>query len=135
MMRSLMKSLWAVAAGCLVMIAILNGFAPAAGNASGANYFLLTVTSTVVGAIAAGFVTAFFAGHHEIPHAAGVGLLMIAWGLWSIHRQGIIRPGWIETIVGGCGPVAAMTGAALRMLTKRSKTGKPRDRPGGDNPQ
>lgn len=131
----ILRSLSAVVAGYVVMNAILGLFAPTPADTSSAHYFLLTLAWTIVGAIAAGFVAAVLAGHHEIPHAAGVGCLLIAWSLWSMRRQGITRPGSIEIIVAGCGPIAAMIGAALRMLTKRSKTGKPRDRPTGDNPQ
>jgi hypothetical protein len=133
--RAFLKSLSAVAAGYVVMNAILGLFAPTPGDTSSAHYFLLTLAWTIVGAIAAGFVAAILAGRHEIPHAAGVGFLLIVWSLWSMHRQGITRPGWIEIIVAGCGPIAAMIGAALRMLTKKSKTGRPRDLPAGDNPQ
>jgi hypothetical protein len=133
--HGLLRSLAAVAAGYAVMAAILRGLAPESGDSAGMNYFLLSATWTIVGAIAAGFVAAWIAGRREIPHAAGVGFLMIVTSLVSMRRQETFRPGWYETAVAGCGPIAAMVGAALRMLTKRPKTGKPRERPGGDNPQ
>jgi hypothetical protein len=130
----ILRSAAAVAGGYGFMNLILGKFAPAPGNAGSADYFLLSLAWTIVGAVAAGFVAAVIAGRHEITHAAGVGFLLILWSLWSMRQQGIARPGWIETIVAGCGPIAVMIGAALRMLTKRSKTEKPPERPTGENP-
>jgi hypothetical protein len=105
------RSLTAVAAGCAVTFAALRGLASA--------HFLLSVTSTIAGALAGGFLAAWIAGGHEIPHAAGVGFAMIVLAVVSMLRQGMLRPGWYETAIAGCGPVAAMTGAAIRMLTKK----------------
>jgi hypothetical protein len=120
----ILRSLAAIAAGYAVMAAILRGLAPAPADAGGMNYFLLSITWTVAGAMAGGYVAAFIAGSHEIPHAAGVGLLMVAMSIVSMRQQGASRPGWYETAIAGCGPIAAMIGAALRMLTRR---GKPKD--------
>ncbi len=131
----ILRSLAAVVAGYAVLAAILRAFAPAPADAADMNYFLLSLTWTIVGAVTAGYAAALIAGSHEIPHAAGVGFLMIVMSLVSMRQRGISRPGWYETTVAGCGPIAAMIGAAVRMLTKRSKTGRPRDRPAGDNPQ
>jgi hypothetical protein len=122
----ILRSVAAVVAGYAVIATILRAFAT--------DNFPLTLAWTIAGAIAAGFTAAFIAGRHEIPHAAGVGFLMIAMSLWHMRRQGIAQPGWFETTVAGCGPIACMIGAALRMLTKRSKTEKPPDRPAADNP-
>jgi hypothetical protein len=121
-------------AGYLFMNLILGTFAPKPFDTSSANYFLLTLTWTVFGAIAAGFIAALIAGSHEIPHAAGVGFLLILWSFWSMSQQAITRPGWIEITVGGCGPIACMIGGAIRMFTKGSKTEKPPEQPGADNP-
>ena len=113
------RSLAAVAAGYAVMAAILRGLAPVPTDAGGMNYFLLSILWIIAGATTGGYVAALIAGSHEIPHAAGVGLLMIAMSIVSMRQQGASRPGWYETAIAGCGPTAAMIGAALRMLTRR----------------
>jgi hypothetical protein len=84
--------------------------------------YLIESLSWMVGAAAvAGFVTALVAGSHEFPHAAALSLLMVITGLISMRQQGVTQPGWYQTTVAGCGPVAAMIGAAIRMLTKRRR--------------
>ena len=108
-----LRSLAAVLAGCALVFGILRGLTPPAPG------FLLGVVVTIAGAMAGGFVTAWIAGSHEIPHAAGVGLAMIAMSVLSMRVQGAVRPGWYEIAVAGCGPIAAMVGAAIRMLTKK----------------
>lgn len=113
------RSLAAVAAGCAVTFAILRGFAPAPADSAGMNYFMLSIAWTVAGAIAGGFVAAWIAGGREMPHAAGLGFIMVAMSFVSMKQHGASRPGWYETAVAGCGPIAAMLGAALRMLTRR----------------
>ena len=105
------RSLAAVAAGCAVTFGMLRGFVP--------ENFVLSVMWTIAGALAGGFVAAWIAGSHEIPHSAGVGFMMVAMSVVSMRAQGETRPGWYEITVAGCGPIAAMVGAAVRMLTKR----------------
>jgi hypothetical protein len=114
-------------AGYAVMAAILRAFA--------IDNFPLTLARTIAGAIAAGYIAGLIAGSHEIPHAAGVGFLMIVMTFVSMRRQAILQPGWYETTVAGCGPIACMIGGALRMLTKGGKTERPPARRRGDNPR
>jgi hypothetical protein len=107
-----LRSLAAVIAGCALVFGILRGLAPNPG-------FVLGVIVTIAGAMAGGFLTAWIAGSHEIPHAAGVGLALIVMSVLSMREQGAVRPGWYETAIAGCGPIAAMVGAAVRMLAKK----------------
>ena len=86
------------------------------------NYLLLSVTWTIVAAILGGYVTARLAGSHEFPHAAAMGLLMVGVSFLSMHQEGISQPGWYQTTIAGCGPISAMIGAAIRLLTKRRQT-------------
>lgn len=122
----ILRSLAAVVAGYALMAAILRGFA--------IDNFVFTVSRAIVGAVAAGYLAGLIAGRHEIPHAAGVGFLMVAMTFVSMRQQAIPQPGWYEITVAGCGPIACMIGAALRMLTKRSKTEKPVGPRGADSP-
>jgi len=78
----------------------------------------LSLVWTVGAAIIAGYLTALIAGRHEYPHAATVGLLLIAASFVSMRQQALVRPGWYEITIAGCGPMAAMVGCALRLLTK-----------------
>jgi hypothetical protein len=82
------------------------------------NYLLLSISWTVAAAILGGYIAARVAGSHEFPHAAAVGLLMIAVSFVSMRQEGITEPGWYQTTIAGCGPVSAMIGAAIRLLTK-----------------
>ena len=79
----------------------------------------LSLVWTVGAAIIAGYLTALIAGRREYPHAATVGLLLVAASFVSMRQQALTRPGWYEITVGGCGPISAMLGCALRLLTKR----------------
>jgi hypothetical protein len=88
-------------------------------NAPVINYLIESLTWTVGAALIAGYVTAWIAGFREFPHAAALGLLMVIAGFLSMRQEGITKPGWYQTTVAGCGPIAAMIGAAIRMLTKR----------------
>ena len=77
------------------------------------------ITATVGAALISGYVTAVIAGAHEFPHVATVGLLMIFTGFLSMRQQGASQPGWYQIAIAGCGPISAMIGAAIRLLTKR----------------
>jgi hypothetical protein len=101
--------------------AVLVGYAvvAAALRLVSSDNFVAAVSIAVLGALIAGFVTAWIAGRRELPHAAGVGMLIIAMSVATMIRQGDTHPGWFETAIAGCGPIAALLGAALRMLTKR----------------
>jgi len=45
-------------------------------------------------------------------------MLMIGTGFVAMRQEGATRPGWYEILIAGCGPVSAMLGAAIRLLTK-----------------
>jgi len=122
-----LRTIAAVLTGYALIAAILRLFPT--------DIFLLAVTRTILGAIIAGFITALIAGSHEIPHAAAVGFLMIVMTFVAMRQQAILQPSLYEIAVAGCGPIACMIGAALRLLTKPAKTEKPRAQPGADNPQ
>lgn len=79
---------------------------------------LISITSTVIAAILSGYLTALIAGAHEFPHAAAVGMLMIATGFVSMLQEGATQPSWYQIAIAGCGPISAMIGAAIRLLTK-----------------
>lgn len=81
---------------------------------------LPTLACTVVAALVCGFFTALIAGAHEMPWASALGLLMIGLSFLSIRQQGLTQPGWYQIAIGGCGPISAMLGAAMRLLTKRA---------------
>ena len=66
------RSLAAVVAGCAVTFTILRALAPTPTDSPSMNYFLLSIAWTVAGAIAGGFVTAWIARAHEMPHAAAL---------------------------------------------------------------
>jgi hypothetical protein len=86
------------------------------------NYLLLSVSWTVAAAVVGGYITALLAGAHEFPHVAAVVLLMVIASFLSMRQEGIAQPGWYQTTIAGCGPVSAMIGAAIRLLTKRHQT-------------
>jgi len=123
----LLRTIAAVLTGYALIAAILRLFPT--------DIFLLAVTRTILGAIIAGFITALIAGSHEIPHAAAVGFLMIVMTFVAMRQQAILQPSLYEIAVAGCGPIACMIGAALRLLTKPAKTEKPPAQPTADNPQ
>ena len=115
------RSVLAVVLGYGVLVAILRYFAPA--PAEGMNYFLLSATCIAGASLFGGLVTAFVADGHELAHAAGLGLVMIAMSLISMRQAGAARPGWYETSMAACGPMAALLGAAIRLLF-RPRSGK-----------
>jgi hypothetical protein len=82
------------------------------------NYLIESLSWTIGAALIAGWITAWMAGSREFPHSAALGLLMVGASFVSMRQEGISQPGWYQTTVAGCGPVAAMIGAAVRMLTK-----------------
>ncbi len=82
------------------------------------------VGTTIAAALLGGYVAALIAGAHEFPHAAAVGMLMIITGFVAMRQEGASQPSWYEIAIAGCGPVSAMLGAAIRLLTKgRPATG------------
>jgi hypothetical protein len=107
----------------LVVIRMLAAFT-ASPDAEGAvmNYLLLSVAWTVAAAVLGGYITARVAGSHEFPHVAAVGLMMVVVSFVSMRQEGIAQPGWYQTTIAGCGPISAMIGAAIRVLTKARQT-------------
>ena len=122
----IVRSLLAVVVGFLVFavfIRLLNWYTALATDGGAVmNFLLLSVTWTVAAAVVAGFLTARIAGSREFPHAAALGLLMVIVSLASMRQEGIRQPGWYQTTIAGCGPISAMIGAAIRLLTKGRQT-------------
>ena len=120
------RSVLAVLVGFGVFFAIvqmLNVFTSGL-DASGAvmNYLVLSLTWTICGAVLSGYITARLAASHEFPHVAAVGLLMVVVSFLSMRQEGIAQPGWYQTAIAGCGPISAMIGAAIRVLTRSRQT-------------
>ena len=82
-------------------------------------FLIMSVVCTVLAAMVSGFVTALIAGWREIPHGGALGMLMIFTSFIAMRQSGATHPGWYETTIAGCGPVSAILGAALRLLTKK----------------
>jgi hypothetical protein len=95
---------------------IMRFLAPA--PAEGMGYFLMSAAVVAAASMFGGFVTAFVAGGHELAHAAGLGFIMIVMSVISMRQAGEARPGWYETSMAACGPMAALLGAAIRLLFK-----------------
>ena len=120
----LVRSVGAVLTGLAVFALLVGVLTPVVARTFGVENFqsfsmsllLATLGYTVAAAIAAGYLTGWIAGRRELPHAAGLGMLMIAMSFVSMRQHGEARPGWYETTIAGCGPVAAMFGAGLRRL-------------------
>jgi hypothetical protein len=120
------RSVVGVLFGFGVFFAIVHMLSAFAGNLNtGAlahtapgNYLLLSVVWTVTAAVLGGYIAGRIAGVHEFPHAAAVGMLMIAMSVLSMRQEGVLRPGWYQITIAGCGPISAMIGAAIRLLTK-----------------
>jgi hypothetical protein len=115
-----------VIAGLAVMAAIVMYLTPIAARYYRAEdfrtinpaYMMANLTYSAAAAIIGGFLTAWIAGYREMRHASVLGLAMIAMGFVSMRTQGEHQPGWYEVVIAGIGPIAAMLGAALRMLVK-----------------
>ncbi len=120
------RSLAAVVVGFLifaVFIQVLNMFTSLAQDGGAVmNFLVVSVTWTVAAAVLAGYMAARIAGSREFPHAAALGLLMVILSLVSMRQEGIKQPGWYQTTIAGCGPISAMIGAAIRLLTKGRQT-------------
>jgi hypothetical protein len=101
-----------------VIVQMLSAFAGTLNNAAPGNYLLASLVWTVAAAVLSGYAAARIAGAHEFPHAAAVGLLMIAMSFLSMRQEGARQPGWYQISIAGCGPISALIGAALRLLTK-----------------
>ena len=84
----------------------------------GTGYMLASVAWTVGAAATGGFVAAWIADRRELPWSAVVGFLLIVLSVFAMRRRGTAQPDWYETAVAGCGPISALIGGAIRMLTK-----------------
>jgi len=119
----IVRSIFSVLGGFLLTLALLrllplvSGGADVPGEPLGFQF--MTLFWTVGAAIAGGYLAALIADSHEYPHAATVGFLLIVASIISMRQQALARPGWYEITVGGCGPISAMIGCALRILTRR----------------
>lgn len=121
------RSVAGIALGFLVFFAIirmLSAFAGTLTNAPPSGYLLLSLAWTIVAAMLGGYIAARIAGAHEFPHAAAVGFLIILMGFFSMKAEGASRPDWYQITLGGCGPISAMIGAAIRLLTKPRQAAK-----------
>lgn len=123
---SWLRSVVGVLVGFGFLAGVLILVTPPAARAFGAENFralnqmfmLVNLTYTSVAAILAGFITGWIAGRKEIRHASMLGLLMIIAAFVGMKQQGQDTPGWYEIVLGGCGPMAALVGAALCMLVR-----------------
>ena len=104
------------------IVHMLSAFAGSLSNTAPGNYLFLSVAWTIAAAIVAGYISARIAGAHEFPHAAAVGMLMIAMSFLSMRQEGVSRPGWYQITIAGCGPISALIGAALCLLMKPALT-------------
>jgi hypothetical protein len=116
------KGLAGVVLGFLVFAAItswLAGLGEQWGPAAQSTYLFANLACIVAAAALAGYIAAFFGEGHEFPWAASVGLLMVILAFSQMRTEGANRPGWYHMMLAGCGPISALIGAAIRVLTKR----------------
>jgi hypothetical protein len=104
------------------IIHMLGALAGSLADTPPARYLLLSLAWTVAAAVLGGYITARIAGSHEFPYAAAVGLLIILLGFLSMRQEGASKPGWYQITLAGCGPISAMIGAAIRLVTKPRQT-------------
>lgn len=119
----LLKSVAAVAVGFALFLVAIR-FIPARTDieipgTTALQFLVVSVSCTIAAALVSGFVTAMIAGRREIPHASLLGMLMIGASFISMLQAGKTHPGWYETAIGGCGPVSAVLGAAVRVLSRK----------------
>jgi hypothetical protein len=115
---TLLRSLLAVPIGFVLFVAAIR-LIPTPPDTYPTNYLLLNLMCTISAAILCGYLTALIAGRYELPHAATLGVVMVMVGFFAMHQAAARSPGWPEMAIAGCGPIAAMMGGALRVLTKR----------------
>lgn len=84
----------------------------------GVGYMVASAGWTILAGVVGGFVAAWTAGSRELPWSAGVGFLLVVLSVIAMRRQGASQPGWYETAVAGCGPISALIGGTIRLLTK-----------------
>jgi hypothetical protein len=108
----------------VVLVQMMSAFTGILTSSAPGDYLVLSITWTVAAAVVSGYITSLIAGAHEFPHAAAVGLLMIGMSLLSMRAEGSSKPGWYQIAIAGCGPISALIGAAIRLLTKPDSTTK-----------
>ena len=121
------RSLTAVGTGVAIVAGILAVVSPIATKAFGLEnfesfnfgYVMTNLGYTVVATMLAGYVTAWIAGDREIRHAAVLAKFLFALAILGVVRHGQTHPGWAELILGGCGPVSALFGAAVRRTQRK----------------
>jgi len=121
------RSLLAVTTGLVMVVAALGFLSPLATKAFGLEnfetfnfgYVMTNLAYTVLAAVIAGYTTAWIAGDGEIRHAAVLSKFLFALAMVGVVRHGQTHPGWAELILGGCGPVSALFGAAIRRNQRR----------------
>ncbi len=117
----------AVSVGLAIVVTVLGVASPYATKAFGLEtfesfnfgYVMTNLAYTVVATMVAGYVTAWIAGEREIRHAAVLAKFLFALAILGVVRHGETHPGWAELILGGCGPVSALFGAALRRTMRK----------------
>ena len=123
----ILRTLAALVAGFALFASLIGVFHPLVERTLGVEHFqsfsmsvlFATLAYSVVSAVLAGYLVGLIAGRREVPHAAGLGLMIIAMSIATMRKLGEVRPGWYEVTIAGCGPIAAIFGAAVRRLTKR----------------
>ncbi len=121
------RSFAAITAGLVIVVAVLAVVEPIATKAFGLEnfesfnfgYVMTNLGYTVVATMLAGYVTAWIAGDREIRHAAVLAKFLFSLAILGVVRRGQTRPGWAELILGGCGPVSALFGAAVRRTQRK----------------
>jgi hypothetical protein len=102
----------------------LAGLGEQWGPAAQSTYLFANLAWIVGAAVVAGYIAAFFGDGHEFPWAASVGLLMVTLAFSQMRTEGANRPGWYHIMLAGCGPISALIGAAIRVLTKPRQPAK-----------
>ena len=120
----IVRSILSIVAGFVLILALLRLWPLVTGpdipgESQGFGFPLLFWT--IGASVAGGYAAALLAGTREYAHAATVGFLLVMASFVSMHQQALARPSWYEITVGGIGPISAMIGCALRILTKQKR--------------
>lgn len=105
----LLRGVLAVLAGTVLVV--LTRFIPTDSLA-------LTVCAVIAAAALAGYLAGWIAGRFELRVASVLGFVMVLLGGFSVVQRSARQPNWQEVAIAGCGPVAALLGAGIRLLTK-----------------
>ena len=123
---TVVKTLLAVLAGFGVFATVTGLATPFAMRAFGITelatfhmgFFIVNLAYSVTAALAAGYLAGRIAGAREIPHAAAIGMMIVIAVFLAMRQRGAEQPGAYEMTTAGCGPVAAMVGAAIAMAQR-----------------